>query len=73
MIYIIKQEGSYQNKVNSSLVCTCNCKIGYWSRIDLVTVFGAILTSRQTREKLQCLYENLMSNNFRRMAVLKNI
>ena len=38
---------------------------------DLVTVFDAILTSRQTREKLQCLYENLMSNNFRRTAVLK--
>ena len=40
-------------------------------RIDLVTVLDAILTSRQTREKLQCLYENLMSNNFRRTAVLK--
>ena len=40
--------------------------------IDLVTVFDAILTSRQTREKLQWLYENLMSNNFRRTAVLKN-
>ena len=43
------------------------------SLIDLVTVFNAILTSRQTREKLQCLYENLMSNNFRRTAVLKKI
>ena len=42
-------------------------------RIDLVTVFDAILTSRQTREKLQCLYENLMPNNFRRTAVLKKI
>ena len=42
--------------------------------IDLVTVFDAILTSRQTCEKLQCLYENLMSNNFRKRAVLnKNI
>ena len=41
--------------------------------IDLVTVFDAILTSRQTREKLQCLYENLMSNNFRRTAVLTKI
>ena len=41
--------------------------------IDLVTVFDAILTSRQTREKLQCLYENPMSNNFRRTAVLKKI
>ena len=39
----------------------------------LATVFDAILTSRQTREKLQCLYENLMSNNFRRTAVLKKI
>ena len=41
--------------------------------IDLATVFDAILTSRQMREKLQCLYENLMSNNFRRTAVLKKI
>ena len=38
-------------------------------KIDLVTVFDVILTSRQTREKLQCLYENLMSNNFHRTAV----
>ena len=36
-------------------------------------VFGAILTSRQTREKLQCLYENLMLNNFRITAFLKKI
>ena len=41
--------------------------------IGLVTVFDAILTSRQTREKLQSLYENLMPNNFRRTAVLKKI
>ena len=37
----------------------------------LVTVFDAILTNRQTCEKLQCVYENLMSNNFRKTAVLK--
>ena len=42
-------------------------------RIDLVPVFDAVLTSRQMREKLQCLYENLISNNFRRTAVLKKI
>ena len=36
------------------------------SSIDLVTVFDAILTSRQTRDKLQCLYENPLSNNFRK-------
>ena len=34
-------------------------------------VFEVILTSRQTCEKLQCLYENLMSNNFCITAVLK--
>ena len=41
--------------------------------IDLVTVFDAILTSGQTWEKLQCLYENLMSNNFHKTAFLKKI
>ena len=41
--------------------------------IDLVMVYDTILTNRQTREKLQCLYENLMSNNFRKTAVLKKI
>ena len=40
--------------------------------IDLVTV-EANLTSRQPREKLQCLYKDLMSNNFRNTAVLKKI
>ena len=39
--------------------------------VDLVTVFDAILTRRQTREKLQC--GNLISNNFRRTPVLKKI
>ena len=34
-------------------------------------VFDAILTSRQTREKLLCLYENQMSNNFHRTGVVK--
>ena len=43
------------------------------SRIHLATVFDAILTSRQTREKLQCLYGNLMSNNYRKTAVLEKI
>ena len=41
--------------------------------IDLVTVFDAILTSRQMCEKLQCLYENLMTNNFHKTAVLKKL
>ena len=43
------------------------------SKIDPVKVFDAILTSRQTREKLQCLYENRVSNNFRKTAVLNKI
>ena len=37
---------------------------------DRVTVSEAILKSRQPPEKLQCLYENLMSNNFRKTAFL---
>ena len=39
--------------------------------IDLVTVFDAILTSKQKRQKLLCLCGNLMSNNFHKTAVLK--
>ena len=39
--------------------------------IDLFTVLEAILMSRQPREKSQCLYKNLMSNNFRKTAVLE--
>ena len=42
-------------------------------KIDLVTVFNPIMTSRQTREKLNCLYENPMSNNFRKTVVVKKI
>ena len=62
---------------NVSAVCSLCCLIkvrkkhSVLAKIDLVTVFDAILTSRQTREKLQCLYENLMSNNFRITAFLK--
>ena len=57
-------------------VCSLCCLIkvrkkhSVLAQIDLVTVFDAILTSSQTREKLQCLHENLMSNNFRITAFL---
>ena len=34
-------------------------------------VLEAILTNRLLREKLKCLDENLMLNNFRETAVLK--
>ena len=42
-------------------------------KASLVMVFDAILKSRQTCEKLQCLYENPVSNNFRKTAVLGKI
>ena len=32
--------------------------------IGLVTVFDAILTSRQAGEKLQCLYENALKKKY---------
>ena len=41
--------------------------------IHLVMVLEAILMCRQPRENSQCLYENLMSNNFCKMTVLKKI
>ena len=39
--------------------------------VNNVTVLEANLTRRQPREKLQCLYENLMSHNFCKTAFLK--
>ena len=59
----------FLNRVVAYGISTLECIVS----IDLVTVFDAILTSRQTREKLQCLYENLMSNIFRKTAALKKI
>ena len=32
--------------------------------IGHITVFGAILTGRQSGQKLQCLYGNTMANKF---------
>ena len=37
--------------------------------IDLIMVLEAILRDKQPCEKLQCSYENLMSKNFRKLAV----
>ena len=52
-----------------------NLKFKYMKakRIGLITVFDAILTGRQGGVKLQCLYENPMSNNFRKTSVWKKI
>ena len=49
-------------------VLSINDLLELFQLIDLVTVFDAILT-----KKLQCLYENLMSDNFRKTAILKKI
>ena len=53
-------------KLQIKYVCLSICFV--LKQIDLVTAFHAILTSM-----LQCLSENLMSNNFRKTAVLKII
>ena len=67
--YITRHYYSLPEKLVAALIVTfCGAET-----MDLVTVFDAILTSRQTSEKLQRLYENLMSNNFRRTAVLIKI
>ena len=41
-----------------------------YNYVDLITVLEVVLSGRQPREKEQCSYENLMSNNFRKGAVL---
>ena len=33
LIYIIKQEGLYQNKVNFRLASIHNCKMAYWQTV----------------------------------------
>ena len=40
---------------------------------DLIMALEDILTGRQPHDKIQCLYENLTSNNFCKTAVLKKI
>ena len=63
----------YENCKYRQTLLQCMQSFSMLPTTDLVTVFDAFLTSGQTIEKLQCLYENLMSNNFRRTAVLKKI
>ena len=54
--YITPHYYSLSQKLVAALIVTlCGAET-----MDLVTVFDAILTSRQTREKLQRLYENLI-------------
>ena len=36
----------------------------FCTTIGLITVFDAILTGRQSGQKLQCLYGNPIANNF---------
>ena len=43
--YIIKQEGLYQNKVNSSLISTCNCKMDFNALAVKVDIRQANFTS----------------------------
>ena len=57
-------EPEHQNKLSG---------IAFTDQIGLITVFDAILTGRQVGVKLQCLYENPMSNNFRKTSVLKKL
>ena len=41
--------------------------------MGLITVFDAILTGRQSGQKLQCLYGNLTANNFFQNRILQNL
>ena len=70
-IHLLKYENWVENCKYSQTLLQCMQSFSMLPTINLVTVFDAILTSRQMLEKLQCLYENLKSNNFHRTAVLK--
>ena len=39
--------------------------------LDLITIFGAILTGRQSGQKLHCLYGNAMTNNFSKINFMQ--
>ena len=45
----------------------------FWSRIGLITVSDAILTGRQSGQKLQCLYGNPMAKNFFQNRILHKL
>ena len=70
-----RREGQYRGfpLCKKAVFSGRGCSPLYGWIIGLITVFDAILMSRQTRQKLQCLYENLMSNTFCKTAVLKKI
>ena len=50
-----------------SILIYCKCIIG------LITVSDAILTGRQSGQKLQCLYGNPMAKNFFQNRILRNL
>ena len=43
MIYIIKQAGLYQNKVNSSLISICNCKMAIANALIDIKYMGILI------------------------------
>ena len=47
--------------------------IGKVAKIGLITVSDAILTGRQSGQKLQCLYGNPMAKNFFQNRILRNL
>ena len=49
---------------------TCSVNVyGTKTQQTLLTVFEAILTGRQSGQKLQCLYGDLMANNFSKIEL----
>ena len=57
-----KYHSTYENRYIKNICCN-----------RLITVLEAILSGRQPREKIQCLYANLTSSVFCKTAVLKKI
>ena len=55
-------------RLNPVLNASSSCE-----SIGLITVSDAILTGRQSGQKLQCLYGNPMAKNFFQNRILRNL
>ena len=59
MIYIIKQEGLYQNKFNSSLASIHNCKMAYYVMVVSKTKHSKTKTEARSTQNSKTKHPNL--------------
>ena len=60
-------------RVPTAVLVLPNFHSCFYLTIGLITVSDAILTGRQSGQKLQCLYGNPMANNFFQNRILHKL